>query len=114
MLFPIKAIQVEGVSEFQDAFERECQRRGIKLFVLPPRSPNLNGHVERAQKPHTEESYEITDTSFNTSELNQALRKCEEVYNIIRPHQALGYLTPQEFLEYYQQNQRKEKVSLIM
>ena len=45
MPFPIKAIQVDGGSEFQDAFERECQKRGIKLFVLPPRSPKLNGHV---------------------------------------------------------------------
>ncbi len=48
MPFPIKAIQVDGGSEFQGAFEMECQRRGIKLFVLPPRSPKLNGHVERA------------------------------------------------------------------
>jgi putative transposase len=45
MPFPIKAIQVDGGSEFQDAFERECQLRGIKLFVLPPRSPKLNGHA---------------------------------------------------------------------
>jgi len=36
------------------------------------------------------------------------------VYNTIRPHQALGYLTPQEFLKHNQQNQRKEKVSLII
>ena len=113
MPFPIKAIQVDGGSEFQDAFERECQRRGIKLFVLPPRSPKLNGHVERAQRTHTEEFYEVTDANFNIPELNQALLKWENVYNTIRPHQALGYLTPQEFLEHHQQNQRKEKVSLI-
>ena len=48
MPFPIKVIQVDGGSEFQDSFEEECQRRGIKLFVLLPRSPKLNGHVERA------------------------------------------------------------------
>ena len=114
MPFPIKAIQVDGGSEFQDAFERECQRRGIKLFVLPPRSPKLNGHVERAQRTHTEEFYEVTDANFNIPELNQALLKWENVYNTIRPHQALGYLTPQEFLKHNQQNQRKEKVSLII
>jgi len=113
MPFPIKAIQVDGGSEFQDAFERECQRRGIKLFVLPPRSPKLNGHVERAQRTHTEEFYEVTDANFNMPELNQALLKWENVYNTIRPHQALGYLTPQEFLEHYHQNRRKENVSLI-
>ena len=82
MPFPIKAIQVDGGSEFQDVFEEECQRRGIKLFVLPPRSPKLNGHVERAQRTHTEEFYEVTDTSFELPELNQALLKWEKVYKI--------------------------------
>ena len=103
MPFPIKAIQVDGGSEFQDAFERECQKRGIKLFVLPPRSPKLNGHVERAQRTHTEEFYEVTDSSFEIGGLNRALLEWEKVYNTIRPHQALGYLTPLEFLEQYQQ-----------
>ena len=108
MPFPIKAIQVDGGSEFQDAFERECQRRGIKLFVLPPRSPKLNGHVERAQRTHTEEFYEVTDTSFDLPELNRALLKWEEVYDTVRPSQALGYLKPQEYLKQYWQNKRKE------
>jgi len=108
MPFAIKAIQVEGGSEFQEAFEEECQRRDIKLFVLPPRSPKLNGHVERAQRTHREEFYEVTDASFDIDELNEALIEREYVYNTIRPHQALGYLTPKQFLECYQQNQRKE------
>jgi len=107
MPFPVKAIQVDGGSEFQDTFEQECQRRGIKLFVLPPRSPKLNGHVERAQRTHTEEFYEVTDTSFELLDLNQALLKWEKVYNTIRPHQALGYLTPQQFLEQYQQQKER-------
>lgn len=114
MPFPVKVIQVDGGSEFQDCFEEECQRRGIKLFVLPPRSPKLNGHVERAQRTHTEEFYEVTDTSFEIAELNQSLLEWERVYNTVRPHQALGYLTPQEFLKLYQQNKRKEGVSLII
>ena len=107
MPFPVKAIQVDGGSEFQDAFERECQKRGIKLFVLPPRSPKLNGHVERAHRTHTEEFYEVTEVNFELHELNQALIKWEKVYNTIRPHQALGYLTPQQFLEQYQQKRRE-------
>jgi len=107
MPFPIKAIQVDGGSEFQDAFERECQKRGIELFVLPPRSPKLNGHVERAQRTHREEFYEVTNASFEIRELNQALLKWERVYNTFRPHQALGYLTPQQFLEQYQQKRRE-------
>jgi len=113
MPFPIKAIQVDGGSEFQDAFETECQRKGIKLFVLPPRSPKLNGHVERAQRTHTEEFYEVTDISFDLPEINRALLKWEVVYDTVRPSQALGYLTPLEYLEQHWQNKRKEKVSPI-
>jgi len=70
MPFPMKAIQVDGGSEFQDLFEAECQKRGIRLFALPPRSPKLNGYVERAQRTHTEGFYEFTDSSFDIDELN--------------------------------------------
>jgi len=86
---------------------KECQERGIKLFVLPLRSLKLNGHVERAQRTHTEEFYEVTDANFELPELNRVLLKREKMYNTVRPHQALAYLTPQEFLEQYQQNRRK-------
>jgi len=98
---------VDGGAEFEDLFETECQQRGIHLFVLPPRSPKLNGHVERAQRTHTEEFYELTDRSFDLSELNEALREWERVYDTVRPHQALGYLTPHQFLQQYHHN-RKE------
>ena len=107
MPFTVKAIQVDGGPEFQDLFEAECQKRGIHLFVLPPRSPKLNGHVERAQRTHTEEFYEVTDCNFEIAELNAALREWEHVYDTVRPHQSLGYLTPQQFLQQYHHN-RKE------
>ncbi len=38
MPFPVRAIQVDGGAEFEAIFEEECQRRGIKLFVLPSRN----------------------------------------------------------------------------
>jgi hypothetical protein len=38
---------------------------GIRLFVLPPRSPKLNGCIERANRTHTEEFYEVTDCEFD-------------------------------------------------
>ena len=41
MPFPVKAIQVDGGSEFQGAFEEACRERGVLLFVLPPHSPKL-------------------------------------------------------------------------
>lgn len=98
MPFPLKALQVDGGPEFQAEFEAECQRRGIRLFVLPPRSPKLNGHVERAQRTHTEEFYEVEEFPLDIPGANQALREWEHIYNTVRPHQALGYLTPNEYV----------------
>ena len=98
MPFPLKALQVDGGSEFAAACDQACQQRGLRLFVLPPRSPKLNSCVERAQGTHTGEFYEVTDCALELGTLNQALRAWEHIYNTVRPHHALGYLTPQQFL----------------
>jgi len=95
----IKAIQIDGGSEFQSVFEEECQKRGIKLFVLPPHSPKLNGGVERANRTHTEEFYEVTDSDFELADIRTKLLEWEQICNTYRPNQALNYLTPQQFLE---------------
>ena len=108
MPFGIKAIQVDGGSEFMAQFEQACQQRQIRLFVLLPRSPKLNGCVERANRTHAEEFYEVVVSNFTVADLAPKLLEWERVYNTIRPHQALGYLTPQRFLECYQLNHRKE------
>ena len=96
MPFPVRAISVDGGSEFMAEFETACQTRGIRLFVLPPRSPKLHGSVERANRTHTEEFYEVTDAELHPDALGPALLEWERTYNTIRPHQALGYLTPSE------------------
>ncbi len=98
MPFPVRARQVDGGSEFAAAFERACQERNIRLFVLPPRSPKLNGSVERVQRTHTEEFYELYRGTFQLIPLNRALQKWEATYNQLRPHQALGHLTPSQSL----------------
>jgi transposase InsO family protein len=96
----------DGGSEFAAAFEQACQQRGLSLFVLPPRSPKLNGRVERAQRTHTEEFYEVTPCAPELAAVNRKLQAWERIYNTVRPHQALGYLTPQQFLR--QQRARRE------
>ena len=97
MPFPVKAIQVDGGSEFMAEFEDACKERGIKLFVLPPRSPKLNGHVERSNRTHKEEFYQRLKTPNALAEVHKLLRTWEDVFNCYRPHQALAYQTPQVF-----------------
>jgi putative transposase len=101
MPFKVKAIQVDGGSEYRAGFEEACQRLGLKLFVLPPHSPKLNGRVERAHRTHLEEFYAVIPNSAQLDKLNIALYQWERVYNQIRPHQALDYLTPAEYINKY-------------
>ena len=96
--FPIKAVQVDGGSEFMADFEAACKKFGIRLFVLPPRSPKLNGHAERAQRTHTEEFYELYDGELDIPTLNQALLTWERIYDTYRPHHSLDGLTPAQYL----------------
>jgi putative transposase len=98
MPFAVKAIQVDGGSEFKAEFEEACRQKGLRLFVLPPRSPKLNGRVERAQRTHKEEFYQMLDPPDSLSELRQRLLGQEICYNTVRPHQALGQKTPQEWI----------------
>jgi putative transposase len=98
MPFTVKAIQVDGGSEFKAEFEAACQEQGLLLFVLPPRSPKLNGRVERAQRTHKEEFYQLVDPPDSLAELRARLLEQEQRYNTYRPHQALGQKTPQEWL----------------
>lgn len=98
MPFPVRAISIDNGSEFMAEFEAACAERGIALFVLPPRSPKLHGAVERANRTHAEEFYEVTTAEPDLASFQVELRAWETVYNTIRPHQALGYLTPAEYL----------------
>jgi transposase InsO family protein len=101
--FSVKAIQIDGGSEFKGAFEEACKERGIILYVLPPRSPKLNGCVERSNRTHTEEFYEVHDFSFDIRVLNEELHEWQTIYNTIRPNQAIGYLTPLEYITQWKQ-----------
>lgn len=107
--FAVKALQVDGGSEFAAEFEEACQQKELPLFVLPPKSPKLNGHVERSHRTHNEEFYEVHAESDQVPALNSQLRHWEKTYNRIRPHQSLAYLTPLEFITRWKHNLRKAK-----
>lgn len=98
MPVPVEAIQVDGGSEFMAGFEEACAAKGIALYVLPPRSPKLNGRVERLNGTSRREFWEVHDADLDLPSLTTALRAWEVSYNTERPHQALGYLTPSAHL----------------
>jgi hypothetical protein len=73
--FPVRALQVDGGSEFAAEFEQACQQKQLPLFVLPPQSPKLNAHVERSHRTHNEEFYELQADSDQLPALNRQLRR---------------------------------------
>ena len=80
-------------------FEEACQQYNVKLFVLPPRSPKLNGHVERMQWAFKDE-YEFYTRPLpaRIPELQRELNAYLDYYNRKRPHRALNGPAPLEFL----------------
>lgn len=97
--FPLRAIQIDGGSEFKAEFEAACEAKGIALWVLPPRSPELNGRVERLQATWRYEFYATYDPPHQIDRLNPLIDAFAHRSNTCRPHDALGQRTPQQYLD---------------
>lgn len=97
-----KAIQVDGGSEFMAEFEETCEKRGITLYVLPPKSPKLNGAVERCNGAWRYEFYETYDLPDSIEKLNRIIDSFQHIYNHHRPHGALAGLTPKQYQDIIQ------------
>ena len=90
-------IQVDGGSEFMGDFEDECEAQALPLKVLPPRSPELNGIVERANRTVRVECWSQYRGELSCAAMNQALAAYLDYYNNKRRHRSLGMKTPADF-----------------
>ncbi len=95
--FPLLSIQVDGGSEFREHFEKECERLAMPLYVLPPRSPELNGNVERRNATFRYEFYWNYSGAPTVTAGQKSLEKYTEIYNTFRPHQSLNQMTPMAY-----------------
>jgi hypothetical protein len=76
---------------------------------------NWRRSIPNIRVPVTEEFYEVTPQCWNLLEVNRQLLTWARTYNTIRPHQALGYATPLEFLQRHDKSKiQNPKVSLVM
>ena len=106
--FHIRAIQIDGGSEFMDEFEKACKRSKIRLFVNPPHHPEMNGGVERGNRTDREEFYEVEDLSLDLQDLNLQVEEYERKFNYVRPHKALVMRTPNEYYLLWKKNQNTQ------
>ena len=95
--FRIHTIQTDRGHEYQALFHWHVEDKGIRHVYIKPRSPQLNGKVERSHRTDQEEFYQLLSYTDDV-DLNEKLRKWEQFYNFSRPHGAFEGKTPYEAL----------------
>ena len=98
--FPVQTIQTDNGAEFQSAFHYHVLDKGVSHHYIKPRTPRLNGKVERSHRIDAEEFYALLDGLVidDAKIFNNKLRESEDYYNYHRPHGGLGGQTPYERL----------------
>ena len=95
--FRIHTIRTDRGHEFQAQFHWHVEGKGMRHVYIKPRSPQLNGKVERSHRTDQEEFYQLL-TYTDDVDLNKKLKNWEEFYNFNRPHGAFEGETPYEKL----------------
>jgi transposase InsO family protein len=97
--FRVHVIQTDNGAEFQSQFHWHVEGLDIRHAYIRPRTPHLNGKVERSHRVDDEEFYQLLDKDGITDDIhlfNEKLREWEDYYNYHRPHGALDGQTPYE------------------
>ena len=95
--FRINTIRTDRGHEFQAKFHWHVEDQGMKHVYIKPRSPQLNGKVERSHRTDQQEFYQLL-TYTDDVDLNRKLEAWERFYNFDRPHGAFAGKTPYEVL----------------
>ena len=66
---------------------------------------------ERANRTYREEFYDCSEATPTVAGFRADPIHWEHTYNHIRPHQALGHLTPAQFLETFHTTSTQEDLS---
>jgi transposase InsO family protein len=93
MPFAIQRIQTDRGGEFfAEKVQRWLMDRGVKFRPIPPRSPHLNGKVERSQLTDLLEFWARVDPK--NPDVPQRIEQWQFDYNWRRPHGSLSGKTP--------------------
>jgi Transposase./Integrase core domain. len=99
--FRVHVVQTDNGAEFQSHFHWHLEALDIRHVYIRPRTPHLNGKVERSHRVDDQEFYQLLDKDGITDDIhlfNEKLREWEDYYNYHRPHGALDGQTPYERL----------------
>ena len=96
--FRIQTVRTDNGHEFQSKFHWHVEDLGMRHAYIKPRTPRLNGKVERSHKTDQQEFYQLLEYSGDV-DLGKKLKTWGNFYNFDRPHGALAGKTPYEILK---------------
>lgn len=96
--FRISMVRTDRGHEFQVRFHCHVEDLGIQHVYIKPRSPQLNGKVERSHLTDQREFYQLL-TYTDDVDLNSKLEAWESFYNYDRPHMSHDGKTPYEVMK---------------
>ena len=99
--FRVEVIQTDNGPEFGASFHWHVLDKGAGHVYIKPRTPRLNGKVERSHRIDAEEFYRMLEGVVidDAQVFNDKLQEWEDFYNYHRPHGSLGGQTPYERLK---------------
>lgn len=102
--FNIACENTDNGSENNGEFREQLQDENVFHFYSNIGTPTDNPRVERSHLTDEVEFYKKGGLKRTFEEQKRALAEWEHLYNFVRPHQALGYLTPMKFYELWKEN----------
>ncbi len=96
--FRIHTVRTDRGHEWPVKFHWHVEDQGIRHTYIKPRSPQLNGKVERSHRTDQEEFYQLLNYTDDV-DLNIKIASWEDFYNLHRPHGAHEGNTPYEALK---------------
>jgi transposase InsO family protein len=99
--FRVEVIQTDNGVEFGASFHWHVLDKGAGHVYIKPRTPRLNGKVERSHRIDAEEFYRMLEGVVidDAQVFNDKLKEWEDFYNYHRPHGGLNGQTPYERLK---------------
>ena len=85
--FRIRTIRTDRGHEFQALFHRHGADLGMEHVYIKPRTPQLNGKLERSHRTDKDEFYQLL-TYKDDVDLEKKSAVWEHFYNFDRPHGA--------------------------
>jgi len=98
--FKINRVQTDNGLEFHKHFHDYLNKRDVTHYYTYPRSPKMNGHIERFNRTLKEEfsNYKKHTLAYDINEFNKLLMDYLLWYNLERPHYALAQVSPMEYI----------------